>query len=186
MARPRQFSIVFHNVQADSKKKTQDFFQAMKTTKLLVAIEKNPGSDGYHTHAFMSFENPRQFTAMLKQCQKHAQTIIEPKPENCTTDWGRVQVDQMYGTFEQATAYLRGETKDKPVDEQVELIETPAKGQIKCDVCQKIYPWLDCPFQYQEPRQSGRCRMCCCIPHRVLLQAGYNVRDLDSKIRGQA
>jgi len=188
MARLRQFCIVFHNVrQADSKTKVENFFQSMKPIKFLQAIEKYPESEGYHIHVFVAFTNPREFKSMLSNCQRLSQTIIETKPEGCETDWGRVQCDQMFGTFEQATAYLRGETKDKPIDgDEVKVIETPGKGQIKCDVCQKIYPWLDCPFQYNNPRSSGRCRMCCCIPHRVLIQAGHKVRDLDSKIRGPA
>ncbi len=121
MSRVRQFTIVFHNVKDDAKPQVEAYFDSIGYEKFLQAMEPYPQSDGYHIHVFVQFKNPRRFTAMLEQMKNLSKRIMAVKPEGCQTDWGRVQIDRMYGTFDQATAYLKGETKDKPLDPNVEL-----------------------------------------------------------------
>lgn len=117
----RQFCIVIHNVREDIKPQVESYFASLCYEKFLQAIEPYPTSDGFHLHVFVKFRNARRFTSILKLLQQFSKNIVAPKPEGCETAWGRVQVDQMYGSFEQATAYLKGETKDKPVDSEVQV-----------------------------------------------------------------
>lgn len=121
MSRIRQFCIVFHNIREDVKPQVASYFDSLGYTKFLQAVEPYPESDGFHLHVFVSFKNPRRFKGILKQLEQFSKNIVAPKPEGIETAWGRVQVDQMYGSFEQATAYLKGETKDKPVDSEVQV-----------------------------------------------------------------
>lgn len=128
---------------------------------------------------FVSFKNPRQFKVMLKSCIDFSESVVAPKPEGEERDWGRVQVDQMRGSFEQATKYLTDPDKEKEVDPDVLLVTNPGKGEIKCDVCGKIVLWIYSAAQYMAPRGSGRCRSCACIPHRQFEMFGIEVRNLD-------
>lgn len=121
MSRIRQFSLVFHNVKDDCKESAEAYFKDLGYEKFLQALEPYPESEGYHLHVFVTFKNPRRFKGFIKQLEQFSKNIVAPKPEGCETAWGRVQVDQMYGSFDQATAYLRGETKDKPVDSDIEV-----------------------------------------------------------------
>lgn len=121
MSRVRQFTIVFHNVKDDCKPQVTSYFSTLGYEKFVSALEPYPQSDGYHIHVFVKFKNPRRFTPFLEEMKRLAKQIVADKPTDCETDWGRVQLDRMYGTFEQATAYLQGATKDKPLDPEVEL-----------------------------------------------------------------
>jgi len=85
----------------------------------------------------------------------------------------------MRGTFAQATKYLTDPDKDKECDPDLTSIKNPDKGEIKCDVCGTIVPILDCGATYMVPRGHGRCRICCCTPHRMLERSGFHVRNLD-------
>lgn len=121
MSRIRQFCIVFHNIKEDVKSQVASYFESLGYDKFLQAVEPYPESVGFHLHVFVSFKNPRRFKGFLRQLEAFSKNIVAPKPEGIETAWGRVQVDQMYGSFEQATAYLKGETKDKPVDSEVQV-----------------------------------------------------------------
>lgn len=147
MSRIRQFSIVFHNVKHDSKLSVENYFTALSPTKLLVAMEPYPQEEGFHIHVFVSFGNPRSFKSVLASCESFSKKIVSPRPEGEERSWGRVQVDQMRGTFEQATAYLTVPQKKKEVDPQLtsldpELQERIDKFEWATKSMNKIYHFL--------------------------------------------
>lgn len=179
MTRIRSFCIVFHNVKDDSKPSIERFFNAFGPTQMLCAIEPYPEDEGFHVHVFVCFKNPRQFAVMLSKCEEFSTKVVAPRPEGEERDWGRVQVDRMRGSFEQATEYLKNPKKDKICDPDVTEVKNPDKDEIKCDVCGKMCLWIDTSAQYMVPRGLGRCRKCACIPHRMLTTLGFEVRNLD-------
>lgn len=123
----RQFSIVLHNVLESSKASVESFCLTMNPTSHVVAYEPYPDQDGFHCHIFIKFQNSRAFKSVLRSFENlmKSPSIMAPKPEGEERSWGRVQVDQMRGTFEQATAYLTNPKKDKPVDPNVVLHNAP-------------------------------------------------------------
>jgi len=121
----RQFSVVLHNVQSSSKPQAVSFVQSFNPLSHVVALEPYPDQDGYHLHIFVKFGAPRSFKGVLSSFENFSKTILEPKPEGEERAWGRVQVDQMRGSFAQATSYLTNPTKDKPVDPDVNLVVKP-------------------------------------------------------------
>jgi len=182
MSRPRGFSIVFHNVKNDSKPPVERYFNSLSPVQLLVAMEPYGESPGHHIHVFVSFKNARQFKVMLDKCLKFSESIVSPKPEGEERDWGRVQVDQMRGTFEEATKYLTAPKKEKECDPDVTVVQNPTRFQIKCDVCGKIFWWIDTAAQYMNPLGFGRCHQCACTPHRMFEMLGIKVRNLDEML----
>lgn len=116
MSKYRQYSIVIHNV---SQEKVYDIIESyvQKAKEYTMSVEPNPQGDGKHLHLFIQFKNQRSFKSVLRELQQLSLRIQEPKPPGEERDWGRVQLDIMKGNFAQATAYLKGETKDKPVGE---------------------------------------------------------------------
>lgn len=123
MTKCRSFSIVLHNVKDDSKSSVENHFQATSPLKLLVAMEPYSQDEGHHIHVFVSYKCPRSFKSMLTSTESFSKLIVTEKPEGETRSWGRVQVDQMRGTFEQATAYLTNPQKDKVCDTNVTSID---------------------------------------------------------------
>jgi len=125
MSKFRQFSIVLHNVSSTSKPIVEDYVSSLSPTNSVVALEPYPDQDGFHIHIFLKFTNSRSFKSVLNLFKTFAPTVHAPKPEGEERSWGRVQVDQMRGTFEQAVAYLTVPKKDKPVDPDVLLHSKP-------------------------------------------------------------
>jgi len=158
MSKLRNFSIVFHNVKDGSKTIVEKIFS--NAQKIVLAQEPYPEDNSqYHLHVFLALANPRTFKSVLNQCEDIAQKIKTIKPEGETRDWGRVQVDKMKGTFEQATAYLSNSgKKNKPIDE--ELIVRTKKSRT-CDTCSKVFELntIDHGYDYMDC-STGRCYRC--------------------------
>ena len=127
MSKHRQFSIVLHNVISTSKTTVEDFVASLNPTNSVVALEPYPDQDGFHIHIFLKFPNRRSFTSVLNLFKTFAKSplVLAPKPEGEERSWGRVQVDQMRGSFDQAVSYLTNPKKDKPVDPSVLLHSKP-------------------------------------------------------------
>lgn len=121
----RQFSIVLHNVREDSKPAIESFVSTFEPMSSVVALEPYPDQEGHHCHIFIKFRHSRGFRSTLQHFEMFSKSVLDPKPEGEERSWGRVQVDQMRGTFEQATAYLTNPKKDKPVDPNVVLHSKP-------------------------------------------------------------
>ena len=144
MSKFRSYSIVIHNVNDASKLSVENHFKAFSPSKLLVALEPYPQGQGFHIHVFVSFTNPRSFKSVLSSTQSLSKKIVTQKPEGETRDWGRVQVDQMRGNFEQATAYLTEPKKDKPVDPNVTKVNQALEDaifnyELACKKMNKVY-----------------------------------------------
>ena len=121
----RQYSIVIHNV---SPEKTQDILKKYvveKTKEYVMSVEPNPQGDGYHAHMFVQYKNQRSKWAVLKELDRLKERFIVPKPEGEERAWGRVQVDERKGRFDQCVAYLQGETKTKPIGDVLKGIVKP-------------------------------------------------------------
>lgn len=116
MTKFRQFCIVIHNVKKECESTVKEH-NAQKTKEMLLSVEPYPQGNGQHLHLFIQYPNQRSFKSVLNEYEQFAKRIIEPKPEGEERAWGRVQVDVMKGRFDQAEAYLKGETKDKPTGE---------------------------------------------------------------------
>lgn len=112
----RQFSITIHNV--DMSKCYNVVKEYVKGVKeYVMSVEPNPEGYGFHLHLFVQYKNQRYWSKVLKELNELKVEFLLPRPEGETRDWGRVQLDLMKGTFPQAEAYLKGETKDKPLGE---------------------------------------------------------------------
>lgn len=112
----RQFSIVFHNVQEEKSQAIVRQYCA-KAKEYVMSCEPYPEEAGFHLHLFIQFENQRSFFSVLKELENLKKKFLAPKPPGQQGDWGRVQLDPMRGRFDQAHAYLQGQTKDKPLGE---------------------------------------------------------------------
>jgi hypothetical protein len=120
----RQFCIVIHNV----RKEIEDIVNkhnAQKAKESILSVEPYPEGDGQHLHLYIQYPNPRYFKSVLNEYEQLAKRLIEPKPIGEERAWGRVQVDVMRGRFDQAEAYLEGETKDKPTGQIYKLKKKP-------------------------------------------------------------
>lgn len=112
----RQYSIVFHNVQEIKSQEVIKQYVA-KAKEYVMSCEPYPQGSGHHMHLFIQYENQRSFFSVLKELETLKKKFLLPKPEGQQGDWGRVQLDPMRGRFDQAHAYLQGQTKDKPIGE---------------------------------------------------------------------
>lgn len=190
--RAKSFSFVIHNVKSyESKNVLEQHYKPM-VTRMVCACEKYPpdhpgllsGVDqGYgHIHLFVTFRNARYFFATLNHLKDFtADHLIGPKPEGCTGNWGRVELDTLKGSFEEAKRYCEGLTKDKPTDPNVTDYRGVPNGHIRCDVCQRDFHWVDSQYQYYDERGLGRCFLCAAVRHRTLAALGFRVRNLDNE-----
>lgn len=120
----RQYTITIHNVLKERQDKIERHVKK-QAKEMVMSIEPYPNEDGYHLHVFIQYANQRSFKSVLKEYEALATKIVAPVPEGETRSWGRVQVDVMRGRFDQATAYLKGDTKDKPTGEVISLQKKP-------------------------------------------------------------
>lgn len=135
MGKHRKFSIVCHNVRSDSR----DYFirYVRDARESTVSVEEYPDTPGnYHCHIFVEFPNPRSRMSVLRYFEKHTQVV--QKPVNEDRAWGRVQVDIMYGTMNQAEQYLVNPLKDKPVGDS----KRQRRCCTKCEL-REPYDWND-------------------------------------------
>lgn len=179
MTKVRGFSIVFHNVNEDAKQLVEEFSIGLKPKQYLIAKEEYPEMpNNYHIHLFIQFVNPRQFKPMLAAAVAIGKQTMTVRPEGEERDWGRVEVDQMRGSWAEATAYLTHPNKNKGIDTSL-INKKINKFDRICDVCgvsgNYIYHFK---FDYPD-RQYGRCNLCSLVPHRMLVRLGHNVRNLD-------
>jgi hypothetical protein len=158
----RQYSIVFHNV--DKQKCYQVLGQYVKEAKeYVVSVEAYPQGDGSHAHLFIQYKNQRSFKSVLKELEVLKKKFIVPRPPGEERDWGRVQLDVMRGRFNQAEAYLNGETKDKPTGEVLCGALKPCWRRFRykkaCDIGARWYK--GCIEEYCSKCNSNLCMGCC-------------------------
>lgn len=125
MSKSRQFSIVLHNVKSDSKGQVDSYVSSLQPLQSVSALEPYNDQEGHHVHIFLRFSNPRSFKSVLNMFQNFSTSIVAPRPEGEERSWGRVQVDQMRGSFDQATNYLTSPNKVKALDPSVTVTKRP-------------------------------------------------------------
>jgi len=141
MAKYPRYSVVIQNVRPDCKQTVLHHVSGAKRSA--VAVEPYNHQPGHHIHIFIEYQNQHHFTSVLKEYKDLATKIVAHRPEGIEGDWGRVDVDRMRGTFEQATQYLVAPTKDKAVDPDVVVSQAP----------------FQCPHQTPNPKYF--CIKCC-------------------------
>jgi len=100
-ARLRQFSVVIHDVPTGSKALVQAALHKL-CKKYVIALEQYNHQEGYHLHLFYLLKSQ---STKLQQVRKWE-----------LFKWGRVQVDPMRGTFDQASVYVISADKQKYQD----------------------------------------------------------------------
>lgn len=131
MSKFRQYSIVIHNVENEkSQAKIKEYAQK-NAKEYVMSVEPYPQGNGFHLHLYVQYQNQRGFKSVLKEIEKLSKDFITPKPPGEDRSWGRVQLDVMRGRFSQATAYLQGETKDKPTGEVLSGELKPCRRRIR-------------------------------------------------------
>ena len=158
----RQYSIVFHNV--DKKKCYEVLGQYVQEAKeYAMSVEAYPQGNGSHAHLFIQYKNQRSFKSVLKELEVMKKKFVIPRPPDEERDWGRVQLDVMKGRFNQAEAYLLGETKDKPTGEVLCGAVMPCNRKFRYkkmrDVGKKWYK--GCIEEFCNICESNLCMGCC-------------------------
>jgi len=100
-SRLRQFSVVIHDVPSGSKSLVQAALHKL-CKKYVIALERYNHQEGYHLHLFYLCKN--------------ASSILREVNRWKAFKWGRVQVDPMRGTFDQASVYVIAADKVKYQD----------------------------------------------------------------------
>jgi hypothetical protein len=169
----RRYSIVLHNVKGgeETYKKIQNFLDSdPKTIEFVYSVEPNPEENGpgFHAHIYVSYSTQRYFFPTLKKYLSFAKSIHSIKPEDETRTWGRVQIDKMMGDFNQARAYLLGQTKEKEIGKVISTIRAPCYRDQRCWVPERlgggyVFGCKRC-CDGRKP-ETWKCRGECCLEH---------------------
>jgi len=189
----RQFCIVVHNVK-ENVKPIVEKHNVAKVKEMLMSVEPYPQGNGFHLHLFLQYTNQRSFKSVLNEYEKLSKRLIEPRPADEVRSWGRVQVDVMRGRFDQANAYLLGETKDKPTGQVLSIRKKPCWRRMRytkkigdkknmeefCGKCGSASCPGCCPgcricdenVKLQEDLKWYNELCCCVLKKKVILQDG--------------
>lgn len=126
----RKFSIVIHNVYQSIKPFIEDFLITQNSKRYVVSVEPYPDQDGFHAHIFLEFRQVKKCGIFFSWHKKYFDKLVCPKPEGVEGSWGRIQVDAMRGSFEDAVKYLTDPDKDKPLGEDVKLVDVSRQIQL--------------------------------------------------------
>lgn len=154
----RGFSVVVHNVYQTDKSYWVDTVNKLKYDRSVVSVEEYPESPGqFHCHIFTQHKNPCSKMKLLDYLQQAQKGHIDervPAPEGKTL--GRIQVDPLRGTIEQATAYLTQSTtkKDKVCD------VAPVAFNKRHITCSCGYKNISQYMKYDFPGGKGLCYKC--------------------------
>lgn len=158
----RKFSLVFHNVRDEFKEVATKYFGGAKRVVLALEPYNDPTSPGKHLHVFLEYQNPISWGSMKSRCENLVKNMIVDKPEGIEGSIGRVQVDQMRGSFNDAVAYLVAPDKDKIVDpDGIVQIAGLGKYQRKCIRCNMVFDLysVDHHHDYMDSK-TGLCVKC--------------------------
>lgn len=131
----RGWVVVIHNVRPEIYDDVRKYVFQDPPKEFAMSVEPYPDKPGYHLHLYLEYTNQRRFNPILHKFEGLSKKIQTPRPKGEKRAHGRVDVKMMKGTFLQATAYLRGETKDKPTGEVV-------TGRRK--ECHRRWRWTGC------------------------------------------
>ena len=132
----RKFSIVVHNVNHQEEDYWAKVANSLKASQVVISIEEYPNSPGhYHLHVFVEFINPRSYQSLLNLFESFKNGHILPAPDQSKTP-GRIQVDPMKGSFQEATAYLtEGQSKK---DKLFGNVKTLRPNECTCSMCSRV------------------------------------------------
>lgn len=140
MSKLRRASIVVHNLEPSVRENLFKGIFNLGCEKILYSMERYAdNSPGQHIHCFLAFKNPRSKKRLLSDLKLLTQCYI--KTGDKEGQYGRIQVDPMRGSFNDAYKYLTNPDKDKFVDPQGCLFHgfTPPRREpitFTCEECQ--------------------------------------------------
>lgn len=117
------FSIVIHNVLPQSKEILERFVADQKPSWSVVALEPYPDQSGHHLHVFVKWKTQHRSVKWFTFHHNMRTHLIAPEPQDTEGQWGRIQVDTLYGNREDCLKYLVDPAKDKPLDQDVKLVD---------------------------------------------------------------
>lgn len=115
------FSIVIHNVQPQAKEILQEFVNDQKPLWSVLSLEPYPNQPGHHLHIFVKWKTQHRSVKWFTFHHNVRSRIISEEPQDNDGDWGRIQVDTLYGDKEHCIKYLVNPKKDKPLDDEVNV-----------------------------------------------------------------
>lgn len=117
------FSIVIHNVKPQAKEIFQQFVEDQKPLWSVLSLEPYPAQSGHHLHIFLKWKTQHRSVKWFTFHHNMKSKIILDEPQDNDGDWGRIQVDPLYGDKEHCVKYLVNPNKDKPLDQDVKVID---------------------------------------------------------------
>ncbi|UAU46994.1 Rep [Chicken proventriculitis-associated circular virus 1] len=132
----RKFSIVVHNVNIQEEAYWNKVTNTLQASQVVNSIEEYPNSPGHHhLHCFVEFTNARSLQSILKLFDNFKNGHILPAPDESKTP-GRIQVDPMKGSFQEATAYLtEGQSKK---DKLFGNVNISRPNELTCSMCSRV------------------------------------------------
>lgn len=115
------FSIVVHNVKPQAKEVFQKFVEEQKPLWSVLSLEPYPDQSGHHLHVFVKWKTQHRSVKWFTFHHNVKSRIILDKPADIDGDWGRIQVDTLYGDKDHCVKYLCNPDKDKPLDDDVKV-----------------------------------------------------------------
>jgi len=115
------FSIVIHNVKPQAKEIFQQFVDDQKPLWSVLALEPYPDQSGHHLHIFVKWKTQHRSVKWFTFHHNMKSRLILEKPQDKEGDWGRIQVDTLYGDKDHCVKYLVNPDKDKPLDQEVKV-----------------------------------------------------------------
>lgn len=175
MSKYFKYSCVTHNIRADYKDSiTSVLSRKYRVKKLSVAIEPYADQEGQHAHIFVEFLSQISKASLLKCLELYKVPYLLPLPDDETRAWGRVQVDQMRGTFDEANRYLTNPDKNKVTDPEPLLsVEPPGKHDRTCILCGTVFS-LGTRYPHSTEDYPD-CRSGLCWKHTMLKQITQEV-----------
>lgn len=115
------FSIVVHNVKPQAKEIFQQFVEDQNPLWSVLSLEPYPEQSGHHLHIFVKWKTQHRSVKWFTFHHNMKSKIILEKPQDNDGDWGRLQVDTLYGDKAHCVKYLVNPDKDKPLDQEVKV-----------------------------------------------------------------
>jgi len=113
------FSVVIHNVKPQAKKIMEEFCDDTKPLWSVLAQEPDQDRTTNHLHIFIKWSAQHRSVKWFRFHATMKHLLITEKPPGQEGEWGRIQVDTLYGDKDSCVKYLTNPDKDKEVDENV-------------------------------------------------------------------
>jgi len=124
------FSIVIHNFKPQAKELVETFIKEQTPSWSVVSLEPYPDKPGHHIHIFLKWKTQRRSIKWFNFHNDMKSRLVEDKPADVEGEWGRIQVDSLKGDKESCLKYLVNPDKDKPLGDNVKLVDHSRLEQI--------------------------------------------------------